>query len=40
VIKHLRLIEGLNHKGLYTYGGKAKPAAATVAHLFKALPAG
>lgn len=40
VIKHLRLIEGLNQKGLYTYGGKAKPAAATVAHLFKALPAG
>ncbi len=27
VIKHLRLIEGLNQKGLFTYSGKAKPAA-------------
>ncbi len=40
VIKNLRLIEGLNQKGLFTYGGKAKPAASTVARLFKALPAG
>ena len=40
VIKHLRLIEGLNQKGLFTYSGKAKPAAATVGALFKALPAG
>lgn len=40
VIKHLRLIEGLNQKGLFTYAGKAKPAAATVGALFKALPAG
>ena len=39
VIKHLRLIEGLNQKGLFTYGGKAKPAASTVARLFKELPA-
>lgn len=39
VIKHLRLIEGLNQKGLFTYSGKAKPAASTVAQLFKALPA-
>ncbi len=39
VIKHLRLIEGLNQKGLYTYSGKAKPAAVTVAQLYKALPA-
>jgi len=39
VIKHLRLIEGLNQKGLYTYSGRAKPAARTVASLYKALPA-
>src|SRR6185312_5126914 len=30
VIKGLKLIEGLNQKGLFTYSGKAKPAAATV----------
>ncbi len=40
VIKHLRLIEGLNQKGLFTYSGRAKPAAAAVAGLYKALPAG
>ncbi|MCW3034597.1 MAG: beta-galactosidase [Solirubrobacteraceae bacterium] len=40
VIKHLRLIEGLNQKGLFTYGGAAKPAAGAVASLFKALPPG
>jgi Glycosyl hydrolases family 2, TIM barrel domain/Glycosyl hydrolases family 2, sugar binding domain/Glycosyl hydrolases family 2 len=40
VIKHLKLIEGLNQKGLYTYAGKPKPAAATVGALYKALPAG
>ena len=40
VIKHLRLIEGLNQKGLFTYSGTAKPAASTVAALYKALPAG
>jgi beta-glucuronidase len=40
VIKHLRLIEGLNQKGLFTYSGAAKPAAAAVASLFKALPPG
>ncbi len=40
VIKNLRLLEGLNQKGLFTYGGKAKPAASTVAQLYKALPAG
>jgi hypothetical protein len=39
VIKHLKLIEGLNQKGLFTYSGKAKPAAAAVAALYKALPA-
>jgi Glycosyl hydrolases family 2, TIM barrel domain len=35
----VRLIEGLNQKGLFTYGGAAKPAAATVARLFTALAA-
>ncbi len=40
VIKHLRLIEGLNQKGLYTYSGTAKPAAGAVAGLYKALPPG
>jgi hypothetical protein len=39
-LPHLRLIEGLNQKGLFTYGGGAKPAAAEVGRLFKALPAG
>ncbi len=33
----LRLIEGINQKGMYTYGGTPKPAAGTVARLFKAL---
>jgi beta-glucuronidase len=40
VLPRLRLIEGLNQKGLFTYGGQAKPAAAVVAHAFSALPAG
>ena len=40
VIKHLRLIEGLNQKGLFTYSGVAKPAAGAVGSLFKALPPG
>jgi hypothetical protein len=34
----LKLIEGINQKGLFTYGESAKPAAGTVARLFKALP--
>jgi hypothetical protein len=38
-LPHVRLIEGLNQKGLFTYGGSAKPAAGVVARLFKALPA-
>ena len=39
VLPHLKLIEGLNQKGLFTYGGQAKPGVvATVARLFKALP--
>jgi len=36
----LKLIEGINQKGLFTYGESAKPAAAVVARLFKALPDG
>ena len=38
-LPQVKLIEGLNQKGLFTYGGKAKPAAGVVARLFKALPA-
>jgi Glycosyl hydrolases family 2, TIM barrel domain/Glycosyl hydrolases family 2 len=34
----LRLIEGLNQKGLFTYSGAPKPAVSTVARLFNALP--
>ncbi len=34
----LKLIEGINQKGLFTYGESGKPAAAVVARLFKALP--
>jgi hypothetical protein len=37
-LPNLKLIEGLNQKGLFTYGGQPKPAAAVVARLFKALP--
>ncbi len=36
----LKLIEGINQKGLFTYGESAKPAAGVVARLFKALPKG
>ncbi|MGD0455561.1 MAG: glycoside hydrolase family 2 TIM barrel-domain containing protein [Solirubrobacteraceae bacterium] len=40
VLPKLQLIEGLNQKGLFTYGGQAKPGVvSTVARLFKALPA-
>lgn len=35
----LRLIEGINQKGLFTYGGSPKPAAGVVSRMFKALPA-
>ena len=39
VLPKLRLIEGLNQKGLFTYGGQPKPGVvSTVARLFKALP--
>jgi Glycosyl hydrolases family 2, TIM barrel domain/Glycosyl hydrolases family 2 len=36
----LKLIEGINQKGMFTYGGRAKPAASAVARLFKPLPKG
>jgi hypothetical protein len=36
-LPHVRLIEGLNQKGLFTYGGSAKPAASVVARLFAGL---
>jgi hypothetical protein len=38
VLPNVKLIEGLNQKGLFTYGGQPKPAVATVARLFGALP--
>jgi hypothetical protein len=37
-LRGVRLVEGMLEKGLYTYAGAAKPAAAAVARLFKALP--
>ncbi len=39
-LPRLRLIEGINQKGLFTYAGAAKPAVGVVARLFRALPAG
>lgn len=39
-LPHLRLIEGLNQKGLFTYSGSPKPAVGVVARLFDALPRG
>ena len=40
VLPSLKLIEGLNQKGLFTYGGQAKPGVVSrVARLYKALPA-
>ena len=39
VLPGLRLIEGLNQKGLFTYNGRPKPGVVgTVARLYKALP--
>jgi len=39
VLPNLKLIEGLNQKGLFAYRGQAKPGVvATVARLFRALP--
>jgi hypothetical protein len=40
VLPRLKLIEGLNQKGLYTYGGRAKAAAGVVARLFRGMPSG
>jgi hypothetical protein len=37
-LPHVRLIEGLNQKGLFTYGGTAKAAVSVVARLFAGLP--
>jgi beta-galactosidase/beta-glucuronidase len=40
VLPHLKLIEGLNQKGLFTYSGQPKPGVvSTVTRLYKALPA-
>ncbi|HEY2284014.1 MAG TPA: glycoside hydrolase family 2 TIM barrel-domain containing protein [Solirubrobacteraceae bacterium] len=39
-LPRLRLIEGLNEKGLFTYGGRAKPAVGVVAGLYRALGSG
>jgi beta-galactosidase/beta-glucuronidase len=39
-LPRLRLIEGINQKGLFTYAGAAKPAVGVVARLFRALPSG
>jgi hypothetical protein len=39
VLPHVKLIEGLNQKGLFTYGGQPKPGVvSTVARLFGELP--
>lgn len=38
VLPHVKLIEGLNQKGLFTYGGQPKTAAGVVGRMFKALP--
>ena len=41
VLPKLKLIEGLNQKGLFTYGGQPKPGVvSTVARMYKALPPG
>lgn len=40
VLPKLRLIEGLNQKGLFTYGARPKPAAGAVARLYRALGSG
>jgi len=39
-LPRLRLIEGLNQKGLFTYGGRPKPAVGVVARSYRALGAG
>jgi Glycosyl hydrolases family 2/Glycosyl hydrolases family 2, TIM barrel domain len=40
ILPHVRLIEGLNQKGLFTYGAQAKPAVSMLSRLFRALPRG
>jgi len=37
MLPRLRLIEGLNQKGLFTYGGSPKPAVGVVGRLYRAL---
>jgi hypothetical protein len=37
LVPGIRLVRGLNQKGLFTYGGRAKPAAAVVSRLFAGL---
>jgi hypothetical protein len=37
LVPGIRLVRGLNQKGLFSYGGRAKPAAAVVANLFAKL---
>ena len=37
VLPHVRLVEGLDQKGLFTYAGQPKPAARVVARLYKPL---
>lgn len=39
-LPHLRLIEALSQKGLFTYGGLAKPAVSVVAQMYKSLGPG
>ena len=38
VLPNIRLIEGINQKGLFTRDGRPKPAAEVIARLFRALP--
>ncbi len=40
VLPRVRLIEGLNQKGLFTYASQAKPAVGMLSRMFKALPQG
>jgi hypothetical protein len=39
-LPNLKLIEGINQKGLFMRDGRSKPAAQAIARLFKALPSG
>jgi hypothetical protein len=40
VLPNVRLIEGLNQKGLFTYGAQPKPAVGMLSRMFGALPRG